>query len=257
MNKNEGLIGLEQAMALGKMVPGFDFLQGLASSAVKGASQALPTLPNLGGWIAPTLSVEELDKRIAELRAVQFWLDQNATALKATIQALEVQKMTLSTLQGMNVQLGDLAQAFQMKPPSATQHVASSPTPASSPSPAPASQPSAAKPSPRASPRAKPKASSTASAASAVADPLQWWGSLTQQFQQIANSALREAAQKAASNTAREVARGAAGGVARQVAGGASAAAKAVGSVARSRGATAPPASPRKPTAGRSSKASR
>ena len=44
--------------------------------------------------------MEELDKRIDELKAVQFWLDQNAMALKATIQALEVQKMTLATLKG-------------------------------------------------------------------------------------------------------------------------------------------------------------
>ena len=71
----------------GKFVPGFDFLQSLA----KGATNSIPQLPNLSNWVAPTISVEELEKRIEELKAVQFWLDQNATALKATIQALEVQ----------------------------------------------------------------------------------------------------------------------------------------------------------------------
>ena len=45
--------------------------------------------------VAPTLSVEEVDKRIQELKTVQYWLEQNGHALKATIQALEVQKMTL------------------------------------------------------------------------------------------------------------------------------------------------------------------
>jgi hypothetical protein len=59
--------------------------------------------------------VEELDKRIEELKAVQFWLDQNAMALKATIQALEVQKMTLATLKGMNFNMGDVANAFKLK----------------------------------------------------------------------------------------------------------------------------------------------
>lgn len=49
-------------------------------------------MPNMASWVAPTLSVEELDKRIQELKTVQFWLEQNTNALKATIQALEVQK---------------------------------------------------------------------------------------------------------------------------------------------------------------------
>ena len=83
----------------GKLVPGFDFLQNLAKQAGS-ATQAIPQLPNIANWIAPTLNVEELDKRVQELKAVQFWLDQNAAALKATITALEVQKMTLATLKG-------------------------------------------------------------------------------------------------------------------------------------------------------------
>ena len=74
------------AFGFGKFVPGFDFLQTLA----KGATQNIPQMPNLGNWVAPTINVEELEKRIDELKAVQFWLDQNAAALKATIQALEV-----------------------------------------------------------------------------------------------------------------------------------------------------------------------
>jgi hypothetical protein len=49
--------------------------------------------------VAPTLNVEELDKRIQELgRSVQFWLDQNATALKATDPGTEVQKMAFGHL---------------------------------------------------------------------------------------------------------------------------------------------------------------
>src|SRR5207247_10174868 len=83
-----------------KLVPGFDFLQGL----VKNAGAALP---NMGQWIAPTLNPQELEKRIDELRTVQFWLEQNARMLGATIQALEVQRMTLSTLKTMNVQMED------------------------------------------------------------------------------------------------------------------------------------------------------
>ena len=75
----------------------------------------MPQMPSLSNWVAPTLSVEELDKRIGELKAVHFWLEQNGKALGATIQALEVQKMTLATLKGMNFNMGDLANALKLK----------------------------------------------------------------------------------------------------------------------------------------------
>src|SRR3954452_16706163 len=104
MSDNENL-------GFGKFVPGFDFLQNLA----KGASQTLPQMPNLSNWVAPTLNVEELEKRIGELKAVHFWLDQNSKALGATIQALEVQKMTLATLKGMNFNMGEVANALKLK----------------------------------------------------------------------------------------------------------------------------------------------
>ena len=95
----------------GKFVPGYDFLQNIA----KGASGGIPQMPNLGNWVAPTLNVEELDKRIEELKGVHFWLEQNSRALGATIQALEVQKMTLNTLKGMNFNIGDVANALKLK----------------------------------------------------------------------------------------------------------------------------------------------
>ena len=91
-----------------KMVPGFDFLQGL----MKNAGSALP---GMGQWIAPSLDPAELDKRIEELRTVQFWLEQNARMLSTTIQALEVQRMTLSTLKSMNVPVAELAEAFKIQ----------------------------------------------------------------------------------------------------------------------------------------------
>src|SRR6478609_7762540 len=100
----------QQNFGFGKFVPGFDFLQSLS----KGTPQQ-QAAPNLSSWVAPTLNVEELDKRISELKAVSFWLDQNGKALSATIQALEVQKMTLATLQGMNFSMGEVANALKLK----------------------------------------------------------------------------------------------------------------------------------------------
>ena len=101
-----------QPTGFAQLVPGFDFLQNLA----KGATEALPQMPSLSNWVAPTLNVEELDKRIQELRAVHFWLEQNSKALGATIQALEVQKMTLATLKGMNMSMNELAESLKLKP---------------------------------------------------------------------------------------------------------------------------------------------
>src|ERR1700754_1408462 len=92
-----------------KLVPGFDFLQGL----VKNAGAALP---NMGQWVAPTLDPDELQRRIDELKTVQFWLEQNAKMLATTIQALEVQRMTLATLKTMNVQMADLRDAMKVAP---------------------------------------------------------------------------------------------------------------------------------------------
>ncbi len=127
--------------AFAQYVPGFEFLQNLTRQAVAGAAPAgapggLSGFPSLNQWIAPTVSVEELDKRIQELKAVHFWLDQNTKALSATIQALEVQRMTLATLRGMNVNFSDMAEAFKMKPVVPTP--APTPAPTQPPTPAPA-----------------------------------------------------------------------------------------------------------------------
>lgn len=198
----------------GKLVPGFDFLQNLASSAVKGAQQGLPNMPNLSSWVAPTLSVEEIEKRISELKAVQFWLDQNARALAATIQALEVQKMTLATLKGMNFSMGDVAKAFQVKTADMVAEMqkasanlaaaATAATAAAAPEPAPAPAPA---PEPEPEPAPEPAAAQAeAPTAPGVIDPLQWWGALTQQFQQIATDAIKDTAVAQALDSTRNLA---------------------------------------------------
>ncbi|HEV8690562.1 MAG TPA: PhaM family polyhydroxyalkanoate granule multifunctional regulatory protein, partial [Ideonella sp.] len=149
---------MTDAASFTKMVPGFDFLQGL----VKNAGAALP---NMGQWIAPTLNPEELEKRIEELRTVQFWLEQNARMLGATIQALEVQRMTLSTLKTMNVQMGELRDSIKLTVPGAA---------AAEPAPKPA-----AKKSP---PKRGGAAATSVETPMGTVDPMQWWGALTKQF---------------------------------------------------------------------------
>ena len=193
----------------GKLVPGFDFLQNLAKQAAGSAAQSIPQLPNLGNWVAPTLNVEELDKRIQELKAVQFWLDQNAAALKATIQALEVQKMTLATLKGMNFNMGDVANAFKLKVADTVaggvQKVADKAKTFSGLE-VPETTFGADKAEAKA-PADKPKPAKAAEAAGVV-DPMQWWGALTQQFQTIAADAMKDVARKTVIDTGKNMATG-------------------------------------------------
>jgi hypothetical protein len=184
------------AFGFGQFVPGFDFLQNLSKNAAQAQPAAAAGMPGMGNWVAPTLSIEDIDKRIQELKSVLFWLEQNTTALKATIQAMEVQKMTLSTLQTMNVSMTDLAKAFTAKAPS--------PGPTAPPPP----EPQAAAPqpfAPKATPEPEPvqpepvqsEPSSSAASAKPAVDPMQWWGALTQQFQNIAAAAVKDVAAEA------------------------------------------------------------
>lgn len=214
--------------AFAQYVPGFEFLQNLTRQAVAGggapaAPGGLPGFPPLNQWIAPTVSVEELDKRIQELKAVHFWLDQNTKALSATIQALEVQRMTLATLRGMNVNFSDMAEAFKMKPPVPTPAPTAAPAvdtvaaaldsmssmssawmaaatplfavptgataPAADPAPTPAPTPT---PTPAPTP-----APTEPVAAAPVVDAMQWWNALTEQFQTIASHTLQDMAVQA------------------------------------------------------------
>lgn len=192
-----------QPFDFSQFVPGFDFLKNLAGGAAAGSgagASAVPGLPSLASWVAPTLSVEEVDKRIQELKTVQYWLEQNGHALKATIQALEVQKMTLSTLRGMNVRMEDIASAFTKQAAAMAPASAPAPSPVEAASVEPGAESEKTTPAPAKKARSKP-ASASASPANGpggdggVVDPMQWWGSLTEQFQQIASSALQDAAQ--------------------------------------------------------------
>ena len=148
----------QPAFNFDNFLPGFDFLQKFAQANPAAA------MPAASQWVTPTLDPEELDKRIQELKSVQFWLDQNAKALSATIQAMEVQRMTLSTLQSMNLGMADVAAAMTGKASSTA---------------------------------ADTSKAGTKDAAPAV-DPMQWWGAISQQFQGIAAQAVNDMQKHAA-----------------------------------------------------------
>ena len=54
------------------------------------------------GMAMPSMSPDDINKQIADLKAVESWLQMNMNMLRSTIQTLEVQSATLSALQSMS-----------------------------------------------------------------------------------------------------------------------------------------------------------
>ena len=57
---------------------------------------------SLPGMVTPTLDVDELGKRIADLKAVEGWLKMNLNMLQMSIQGLEMQRAALATIQAFS-----------------------------------------------------------------------------------------------------------------------------------------------------------
>ena len=72
---------------------------------------------NLPGMVTPTFDVEELDKRIKDMKAVEGWLRMNLSMLQMTIQGLEMQRSTVSAVTTMGQMASDAAKS--MKPDAA------------------------------------------------------------------------------------------------------------------------------------------
>lgn len=59
---------------------------------------------SLPGMVAPTFDVDELDKRIKDMRAVEGWLKMNLNMLQMSIQGLEMQRAALAAVKAMSQQ---------------------------------------------------------------------------------------------------------------------------------------------------------
>jgi len=196
-------MGVSEGFDLVKKVWGVTGLPTLPTptSMAQFATRLPQTLPSM---IAPTLDVEELDKRIADLRAVEQWLNLNLSMLRTTVQSLEVQRNTIATLKsfgGAMLSAGP-GQALPAAP-------ANWPYAAGPAVPAMAGAAPAAESPPAAMPR-KPRGARATAAAAAAALPLNptvWWNTLQEQFAKIAATAAAEAqaaARADAAQSARE-----------------------------------------------------
>lgn len=59
---------------------------------------------SLPGMVTPTLDVDELDRRIKDMKAVEGWLKMNLNMLQMSIQGLEMQRAALAAVRAMSDQ---------------------------------------------------------------------------------------------------------------------------------------------------------
>lgn len=163
------------------------------------------------GMTAPTLSVDEINKQITDLKAVESWLSLNMNMLRGTIQALEVQSGTIAALQSISAAMGvpGASPANDAAPPFESPFVA----PAAQPVPQgsqqePEHEPQQDSRQPAKSPYVFPHWSAPATSAAATSateeskpaampdfsgapvNPAAWWNILQEQFQQAVSQAV-------------------------------------------------------------------
>lgn len=189
---------------------GFDFLRKLWGGGFAGMAGG--GMPNMASFAAPPMDLEELDKRIHDLRAVESWLQLNASLLRTAIQGLEVQRATLVALQtfGSALTPDAMKSAFDGLTPNASKADADADAKPAWPHTAAKVKPEEEDALPEDDPeveaedadddqaearaenahaQASAQAHAAARAAAAALDPSPWWNMLQQQFNQIASSA--------------------------------------------------------------------
>ncbi len=178
------------SLELMKKMWGFAGLPGIPSLPSAGhlASMAARIPQQLPNMLAPTFDVNELEKRIADLRAVEQWLELNAGILRTTIQSLEIQRATIATLKGIS---------GAMLAPMLKGSVAGTPPPevqlglaAMKAEEATAQSVTAGRAAGKAAKRGgKQPMAPTAAIAAAPFNPAAWWNTLQDQFTRVAATA--------------------------------------------------------------------
>ncbi|WP_449413842.1 PhaM family polyhydroxyalkanoate granule multifunctional regulatory protein [Pandoraea soli] len=229
------------------MPNGFDILKKMWEAFSPPATFTSP-LTQLMQSAAPLLDPDEIENRIAEMRAVEQWLTLNLNVLRSTIQAFEVQRATYATLRSFGTGTFGAASDAQANASPFGQAGAANfwRSPFAAEAPAQDVEPQASAPEPEPEPEPEAKAAAAAEEAPAgggdaqspfaqaanaygALDPSLWFNAMRTQFDQIA------AAAQAAGVSASQMTEAAAAQMSE-------AAAKAT------QGATAKPAKPAKPT---------
>jgi hypothetical protein len=127
---------------------------------------------NVPSSLQPTMDLAEIDRRIADLRVVEQWLQLNQSMLQTTIQTLEIQRNTLAAFQAFS-QAG--AMATKPTAPACASVGGTAPDPKTGTA------------------DARPSASPAGAASIAAAQAALWWDFLQQPFRQMTEAASRQA----------------------------------------------------------------
>jgi hypothetical protein len=154
---------------------------------------------NVPSSLQPTMDIAEIERRIADLRVVEQWLQLNQTMLQTTIQTLEIQRNTVAAFQAFTKAGAMVASAHA---PSAAVNPPVSP-------PIGPSVNSSVNPSAGPSPGIGPAADSPSGSSIAAAQAALWWDFLQQPFRQMTEAANRDhttgSADQPAPTTTREI----------------------------------------------------
>ncbi|GGC88479.1 PhaM family polyhydroxyalkanoate granule multifunctional regulatory protein [Undibacterium terreum] len=165
------------------------------------------------GMVTPTISIDDLDKKIKDLKTVESWLNVNMNMLRGTIQALEVQRATIATLNSLGASFSNAmgsAEAAGTSSFSSDAYTAPAATNPEWPMPPAGTQAkpesfythAPAEPEPAADPETDADTDAEedtadvegskeeASAASQFVNPAAWWTLLQDQFKQAVNNAM-------------------------------------------------------------------
>ena len=187
-----GFPGFGQADMMGKM---WELMRlNPFAAAMPGGGQGVgPSLSMMSDMLAPLTNIEELDKRVTDMRAVEHWLKLNLNMLQSAIQALEVQRATLATLRAF----GAFAQTSVESAHNAAAEGAKSAS-AGWPMSGAAAKPEAPK---EEAPAESEESADKASAPPPGFDPTGWWNVLQSQFNQLAHLAMLQPGMNGPLNT--------------------------------------------------------
>jgi hypothetical protein len=140
------------------------------------------------GMAMPSLSPEDIDKQIADLKAVESWLQVNMNMLRGSIQALEVQSATLTALRSVGESFAKAASGAGSSAPADDKPAFESPFQSSFQSPFQSSFQSPFEQAAQIDAAADP-----ASMAAPFANAAVWWNAMQEQFSNVVGQAMQQA----------------------------------------------------------------
>lgn len=183
-----GFPGFGQADMMGKM---WELMRlNPFAAAMPGGGQGVgPSLSMMSDMLAPLTNIEELDKRVTDMRAVEQWLKLNLNMLQSAIQALEVQRATLATLRSFGAfAQTSMESAHQAATEKAKAAAAGWPMSGAAKADAPKEE-AAGEPADETAQGEDPSAKPSAAPPPGF-DPSGWWNVLQTQFNQLAHLAM-------------------------------------------------------------------